>query len=72
MRKEIKKGIVEIEEKDFRASGYPTMVVRVYPDITSYYSVVAYTPNTDDTTATIILDDILRKYSGAWQRLSEM
>lgn len=65
------KGIVEFEEKDFRASGYPPLFVMV-PDTTPYYSVVTYSSNTDDVCADAILDDLLNKHSEVWHRLSKM
>lgn len=62
----------EIEDREFQASGYPVLTVLVHTDAATYLHGVVCTPNTDDTTSDIILDDILRKYPGAWKRLGEM
>ena len=63
---------ITIEEREFQASGYPVLTVLVHPDPATYLHGVVCTPNTDDATADVIVDDILRKYSGVWRRLSEL
>ena len=63
---------IRIEDKDLQAFGYPIVAVLVRPDPNIYYHWVVYSPDTNDTTAENILDDILRKYSGAWEKLAEM
>lgn len=63
---------MQIEDQQLQASGYPRLMVLVHPDPGTYLHGVVCRPDTDDATAEIILDDILRKYSGAWSRLSEM
>lgn len=51
-------------------SGYPVMV-RMRASQLPYLKGVS-TLNTNDATADAILDEILRKYAGAWRRLSQM
>ena len=66
MRREIR-----IEDENFQAFGYPTVAVLVRnPNV--YYPWVVYNPDTNDTTDENILDDILRKYSGAWEKLADV
>lgn len=62
----------EIEDKELQGLGYPTVVLIVRPDPGSYYQGIVSTRETDDTTPDIILKDILRKYSRAWEKLAGM
>lgn len=53
-------------------NGYsnPPGVVKVYPDPKSYCFSVDCNSDTTDTTSDVILKDILKKYSGAWEKLA--
>lgn len=63
MRREIR-----IDDENFQAFGYPTVAVLVRnPNV--YYPWVVYDPDTTDEN---ILDDILRRYSGAWEELADV
>ena len=61
-----------LEEEELQAFGYRQVVVLVHPDPGTYCPGVVCTSDTDDTTAKVILDDILKRYSRAWHRLADM
>lgn len=63
---------INIEEKEFQAAGYATVAILVAPDPKTYYQGVTCSTDTDDTTSDVILNDILKKYRGTWERLAEL
>jgi len=46
------------------------LLVKVYFDPGSYCFSVDCNPNTTDTTSDVIMEDILKKYFGAWEKLA--
>lgn len=61
-----------IEEDDLQGFAYSVVLMRVYPDPTSYHNWLVYDGATDDTSPDLILDDILEKYSAAWTSLADL
>jgi hypothetical protein len=59
---------------DFGMNIKTPIVVRGYPNFVGYSYVGVYNPReeTNDTTDEAIFRDILRKYSGAWEKLAKM
>ena len=60
------------KDEQLDALSHPRVVVIVHPDPETYYHGLVCRTDTDDTTPDIILKDILRKYSGAWEKLADM
>lgn len=65
------KGEIRIEDEDFQAFGYPIVAVLI-PNPNIYCHWTVYDPDTNNVAAEDILDDILRKYSGAWEKLADV
>ena len=64
--------IIILDEKDIQVSGYPEVSLFISPDTSPYYNFINYDLNTNDTNDDIIFNDILKKYSGAWEKLAEL
>lgn len=63
---------IRVEEQTAQAQHTETVVVLVHPDPGTYYFTTDHATDAHDTSAEVILDDILRKYDGAWRRLARM
>lgn len=63
---------IEIEEENIQGSGYARVAVLVHPDPGTYCYTVDSGVNTDDASAKVIFNDILRKHSDAWEKLAQM
>jgi len=48
------------------------LVIRVQAETEPYYFAVDAGQGTNDTTAEVVMKDILRKYREAWQELAKM
>lgn len=55
-----------------QATGYNAFLVRIYPSEQQYLTTEMCIDGTDDITADDALDEIMRRYSGAWRKLSEL
>ncbi len=66
-----KNNYIFIEEKYFQAAGFPSVTLFFIPDSSIYNQGITYDSNTNDTNDEIILNDILKKYSGAWEKLAD-
>jgi len=51
---------------------YPEVSLFISPGNSPYYHFINYDQNTNDTNDDIIFNDILKKYSGAWEKLAEL
>lgn len=67
----IKDGVHTIEGEQFQASGFAGLAVRIHPDPSSYNDGLSLDTNTNDVRDESILDDIFRKYGGAWETLAK-
>jgi len=77
MKEKRKRTLVSTEEKhnqddrEIASPMYAGLMVFVHPDPSTYLQGVMCTRNTTDTRSDAILEDILRRFAGAWRRLSE-
>jgi len=62
----------QIEVEELQAYSYPGFIVMVHPDPATYHHALDCRSDTNNTTAEIILEDILQRYSRAWKRLAEL
>ena len=64
--------MIEFEDEQLQASGFEGAVVLVHPDPGTYYSTVDSAADANDTSTDAVVDNVMRKYRGAWERLAEM
>jgi len=60
----------QIEEEDIQTGEYPNFRIFYRPDPQIYNIGVEFTPDSDDTRADTLVEDIINQYRGAWEELA--
>ena len=63
---------ITIDDKTNQASGYPSIMSFIRPDKSTYHQGINCDYDTNNSNDNVIVNNIMKKYSGAWEKLADL